>query len=164
MHCTSSETKDTKSCQPHQPLWPFTVVVVIPKSTFHFWRSFLHTLRSLRCPWQWEGTPFIVDGGRERESPKARKPIVRAVVGDRGRNGDEEEYISAPSHARYVHARKMENVWNELWFTISIFYKSHRQKKTRVAINFYLKVTAPRWLLHFLKYWHSHIQNLPLQE
>ena len=36
--------------------------------------------------------------------------------------------------------------------TLSIFYKSHREKKSRVALNFYLKVMAPGWLLYLLKY------------
>ena len=36
--------------------------------------------------------------------------------------------------------------------TLSIFYKSRREKKTRVALHFYLKVMAPWWLLYFFKY------------
>ena len=38
--------------------------------------------------------------------------------------------------------------------TLSIFYKSHRDKKSRVALKFYFKVMAPGWLLYlyFLKY------------
>ena len=31
-------------------------------------------------------------------------------------------------------------------------YKSHREKKSRVALDFYLKVMALGWLLYFLKY------------
>ena len=35
--------------------------------------------------------------------------------------------------------------------TLSIFYKSHREKSL-VSLNFNLKVMTPGWLLYFFKY------------
>ena len=46
-----------------------------------------------------------------------------------------------------VMAKEYKKVTTKLT-TLSIFYYSNREKKSRVALNFYLKVMAPWWLLY----------------